>query len=248
MGPPCNDQLGVSLPEVFCWTKFGDEAGEETRAIFHRKEIERQKNRGNFLWGIGQSIRPSLLELLRIDSAPEVLFSPMKSAPARHDMSPSSIVVWHEGVGLDGRPYSLPEYSVVTSRRDDRLPRDHHFALVCECHSPISLQGRGAPNLRSTDLRNLVSGSTVGSSQVTSVVRRTQDVETSSTEYPVIVMARLVAPYLVRLTSGVVIPSHFQIGSLSPAHPKPAIDKFLQFRRVGADTGGRIGASTNVLW
>src|ERR1700724_2121575 len=117
MGSLGNDQRGVFLPEVFCWTKFGDEAGEAARAIFRRKEAERKGNRGTFLWGIGQSIRPSLLELLHIASAPEVLFSPMRSAAARHDVSPSSVVVWSEGIGLDGQLYVLPEHSLVTSRR-----------------------------------------------------------------------------------------------------------------------------------
>ena len=248
MGSVGNDQCVVSVPKAFCWTKFGDEAGESMHSIFRRKEVERQRSDGVFLWGIGQSIRPSLLRLLRLDSAPKVLFSPMKCAPAHRDISPSSIVVWCEGLGLDGQPYCLPEHSLVTSRRDDKFPRNYHYALVCECSAPITPQGNGAPNLRSGSLRNLVSGSTVGSSQVTSVVQRTEDVEGSGPEYAVTATGRLVAPYLVRLTRGVVVPNAGQYGRLSRTQPGWAIDDLLRLRRDEADAGHRIGATANVLW
>src|SRR5262245_58116077 len=88
-----NDLTGKSLPEVFCWTKFGTEAGERVWSIFRRKEIERRRNDGIFLWGIGHSIRPSLVDLLAVTRSPEVLFSPMKSAPSKQDAAPSALVV-----------------------------------------------------------------------------------------------------------------------------------------------------------
>ncbi len=248
MGSLGNDQHSVFLPEIFCWTKFGDEAGEAARAIFQRKEVERKGNRGTFLWGIGQSIRPSLLELLRIAPAPRVLFSPMRSAAARHDVSPSSVVVWSEGVGLDGLLYVLPEHSLVTSRRDDRSPRDYHFALVCECTSPITVQQEGSPRLRSTSLRNLISGSPVGSSQVTSVVRRSKGAEGCGAEYPVVATARLVAPYLVRLTRGVVVSSPRQFHHPGRMGSELAANDLLRLRRAEAGVNDRVGATSDFSW
>jgi hypothetical protein len=247
MGSPGNDQCAVSIPKAFCWTKFGDEAGESIGSIFGRKEVERRRNGGVFLWGIGQSIRPSLLQLLRLDPAPSVIFSPMRSAPARRDISPSSIVVWYEGVGLDGHPYYLPEHSLVTSRRDERSPRDFHFALVCESSSPID-PCEDAPSIQLSRLRNLVTGSAVGSSQVTSVVQCVDGTTGPSAEYLVTVMARLVAPYMVRLTNGVMIPNPRQPGKLLQEPPEGVINDLLRLKRGRAGAGYRVGATMNSLW
>jgi hypothetical protein len=201
-----NDFVKISIPEVFCWTKFGSEAGESADMILQRKEVERNLNQGIFLWGIGQSIRPSLLSLLRLTDTPKILFSPMKSAPALQDASPSSIVVWHEGIGFDGRPYTLPEHSVVTSRYDAKLPRAHHYALVCKRSQPIAFQQENVPRLPVGSLRNLISGAQIGSSQVTSVVRYVQNRDTGGADYHVAIEAQLVPPYLIRLFRGVVVP------------------------------------------
>lgn len=248
MGPLGNNPQSVSVPEVFCWTKFGDEAGECPGSIFRRKEVERQRNRGTFLWGIGQSIRPSLVQMLRITPAPRVLFSPIKSLPAPHDASPSSVVIWYEGVGLDGHPYALPKYSLVTSRRDDRLPRTHHFALVCERKSPITPREEDAPRLKSASLRNLVSGSPIGSSQVTSVVRFAGEAGQSGSDYPVVTEAQLVAPYLVRLTCGVVVPSPRKLDLLSQSDPASGIEGLLRMGQAGEPEIERVGAPTGLLW
>jgi hypothetical protein len=243
MAPLGNDHRDESFPDVFCWTKFGVEAGEAADSIFERKELERRRNCGTFLWGIGQSIRPSLVELLSITSAPKVLFSPIRSSPARHDVAPSSIVVWYEGIGLNGHRYELPEHSLVTSRRDDRFPRNHHFALVCECTTPISPHGKGDSRLRLSSLRNIVSGSSVGASQVTSVVRRIEGAEVSGTEYPVVTTARLVAPYLVRLTRGALVPRPSQADRLSCVTP----DDLLRLRRAQEDAN-HVEMTTAFLW
>ena len=160
------------MPEAFCWTKYGDESGERPDSIFCRKEVERERNGGVFLWGIGQSIRPSLGALLRATSSPVVLFSPMKSQPAERDVAPSDVVLWCDATGHDGSQYTLPDYSLVTSRFAGAASRMYHFALVCESASPIVGQGDFVARLMLDELRNLVSGSVLGSSQVTSVVRR----------------------------------------------------------------------------
>src|SRR5436190_21777164 len=110
-----NDRGCRQLPGVFCWTKFGAEAGESAASIFQRKELERKRNHGVFLWGIGNSILPSLVHLLDATDEPQVLFSPMRSAAASRDSRPSRLIVWSKAIGYDGLPFTMPTHSVVTS-------------------------------------------------------------------------------------------------------------------------------------
>lgn len=230
MDPVSNNPGTAYLPDVFCWTKFGDEAGESAYSIFRRKEVERQRNGGVFLWGIGQSIRPSLVELLRVVTFPRVFFSPIRSAPASRDVSPAAVVIWCQGVGFDGQPYVLPEYSLVTSRRDASAARAYHFALVCDSETPITARRSDLPPLSLHGLRNLVSGSPLGSSQVTSVVRRDQAHDGAGAEYPIVAEARLVYPYLVRLTQGIVIPGTLGVDAASRATTEHAVGELLRLR------------------
>jgi len=44
------------LPNNFCWTRMGVEAGEELDRILFRKEYERKLNGGIFTWGIGSAL------------------------------------------------------------------------------------------------------------------------------------------------------------------------------------------------
>ena len=118
------------LPDHFCWTRFGTEAGQLVAQILDRKEKERQANQGIFLWGIGNAVGAGITELVRCCSEPEVLFSPIKSAPRAVDVTPESVVAWTAGETLDGDVYRLPDSSLVTSR----LPwfcNAVFYALVC---------------------------------------------------------------------------------------------------------------------
>ncbi len=75
----------MQLPEHFCWSRFGTEAGEKIDAIIERKERERIENGGIFLWGIGSAIGPSMSRLVELEAKPEVIFSPIRSAPRNVD-------------------------------------------------------------------------------------------------------------------------------------------------------------------
>jgi hypothetical protein len=191
----------MPLPAAFCWTKYGTEAGEPIETIIARKERERRENGGLFLWGIGNSVAPSLRQLLAITTHPEVLFSPMLSRPAAQDRQPDLVAKWQEAIGLDGEPFDLPSATLVTSRYSPQRPR--HFALVCATDVPLIAGSAGEINTGS--LENLSKGTPLGSSQVTAVVRRTEDAERlKKTAYPVGFRARLHFPYFVRLTSPLV--------------------------------------------
>jgi hypothetical protein len=186
----------MELPSSFCWTKFGTEAGEPIEAILRRKERERTSNGGIFLWGIGNSIRPSLLALLDHTSQPEVVFTPMVSAPAQRDVAPMRVITWRAGRGLDGRPYTVPQASLVTSGASASRP-SRHYALVCQRANPLLATEGGS--LSHGTLRNLRTGSVIGSSQVTSVVQHEPSRPRSGPEYEIAFRASLVYPYLVTL-------------------------------------------------
>ena len=202
-----NGTTGESVPDFFCWSKFGTEAGERTSSIFRRKEIERRKNSGTFLWGIGNSIQPSFADLLNLTDEPEVLFSPIKGRPSKRDVAPAELIVWCAAVGLDGRPYQIPNFSVVTSGRNPGNPKSTHFALVCESENSLLDEPQPANHVTMDGVRNLKSGSPLGGSQVTSIVRRVAP-PTNGHRYPVTARARLAHPYILTLSKGVAVPDH----------------------------------------
>ena len=189
----------AELPDLFCWTKYGTEAGEDIGAILARKEAERLASGGTFFWGIGNAIGPSVEALLAHAAEPQVIFTPMRSRPAARDVTPAQVAVWHRGIGLDGQPFELPTFSRVTSRISPT--RSYHYALVCRSEQPLGPSARPGPSFASTHVQNLRSGSKVGASQVTSVVRRIAcALGLVPSSYTVLFKADLVAPYLVRLT------------------------------------------------
>lgn len=187
----------MGLPEVFCWTRFGTEAGETAAEIFERKERERCANGGTFLWGIGNAIGPSLLRLLAHTSKPKVIFSPMQSAPKARDVSPERVVRWLKGRTLEGDIIDLPRDSYVTSGHiaGSRLRR--RYALVCDRSEPIRHRELG--RFYMGQLFNLASGCDVGSSQVTAVVGWEASRPATGPAYVVALRATLVHPYFVEL-------------------------------------------------
>lgn len=190
-------QDGTLLPKVFCWTRFGTEAGETIDRILERKEWERRANSGVFYWGVGNSVAPGLAELLRRTACPEVLFSPIKSRPRAVDVYPQAVVRWLGGVTLDGERITLPSSARITSGLSG-APR---YALVCASEQPLRIADHGSLGL--STLRNLVSGNAVGASQVTAVVERLVDSHDGH-EYKVAFRAHLVAPYFIRLMDRVI--------------------------------------------
>jgi len=193
------------LPETFCWTRFGTEAGQLIDAIVERKENERQRNGGTFLWGIGNAVGPAIRELVRRCPSPEVLFSPIKGKPRKCDVVPESIVIWRLGETLDRRPYQLPKHSLVTSRGMPLSSKSSHYALVCFSTQPIELIHEG-PTLAFNCLTNLMSGRPIGASQVTAIVTTSPDAE-SRREYEVAFRAQLVDPYFIRLREPIQVTS-----------------------------------------
>jgi hypothetical protein len=186
---------GGSLPAAFCWTRFGTEAGETIESILARKEAERRRNGGVFMWGIGNAVGNGIRALLDETSNPEVLFSPIRGRPRPVDVTPQHVVEWQTGEAMEGHLFPLPpKFHVRGGSSSETLTA--RYALVCESREPLRVSHHG--QLRLEELRNLVSGNPVGASQVTSVVRRVA-VSGEAASYPIAIRARLVAPYFIRL-------------------------------------------------
>jgi len=205
-----NMATNLHLPALFCWTRFGAEAGQPIEQILRRKEQERSANKGVFLWGIGNAVGPGIRELVRRCGSPEVLFSPIIGKARKEDVTPESIVAWTSAEAHDGRAYPLPSCSLVTSRQSVSSPKASHYALVCFSGESL-VPCLPACTLAFNALRNLVSGSKVGASQVTAVVARNNEASIRGRLYEVAFRAHLVDPYFIRLRQPVAIP-----GSINP--------------------------------
>lgn len=196
------DQLQLDeLPAAFCWTRMGVEAGEPLATIVERKEAERKSTGGIFLWGIGNAVGASIIELARRMPDPEVLFSPVKGRPRRVDRRPTRTVIWTAAETALGDRYQLPAGTRVFGGLGDRARIPPHYALVCASNEPLELRERGRVCMGG--LANLRSGRRVGASQVTAVVR-IATAAAGEGDYPVCLRARLVWPYFVRLLEPVV--------------------------------------------
>lgn len=188
----------MTLPAYFCWTRFGTEAGQAIGQIFERKEQERVANGGIFFWGIGNAVGPSIRELLRRTENPEVLFSPIKSAPRTADAEPPAVAAWTTAETLGGEPFRLPCQSLVTSRYDPSSPKQASYALVCFSPRPL-YETQCEEQILLEKLRNLISGRPVGSSQVTAVVQAAAGGAGERHKYEISIRAKLVYPYFLRL-------------------------------------------------
>jgi len=186
------------FPDYFCWTRCGAEGGQTIDYIVHRKEQERVANKGLFLWGIGNPLGPSVKELLRRTAAPDVFFSPIKGAARRVDSSPQSVVAWTRAETADGLAWVLPANSLVTSRQDVTAPKETHYALVCFSKTPLEFRATGT-QIAADKLRNILTGTPPGASQVTAIVQLGGSTDFRQRLYDVLFRAQLVSPYFIRL-------------------------------------------------
>jgi hypothetical protein len=195
-----HDDYPWSIPDAFCWTRMGTEAGQTLEAIVQRKEWERQAGNGLFVWGIGSALGNGI-ELLVRQGEPYVVFSRMRSSPKKQDVRPSSILLWLGYETSDRSFRLLPEHLFVTSRGETpgRQEKRAHYALFCYSEEPLFVsEPRGSIDVDS--LCNLTTERPLGFSQVTAVVRQ-KSARTNSGKslYPVDLVARLAPPFFARL-------------------------------------------------
>jgi len=206
----------MTLPKTFVWTRFGTEAGQAIEDILLRKEEERRRNGGIFLWGIGNNVGPSLPALLRSSDKPTAVFSPIKSKPRVCDVLPGKVAIWSRATAPNGNPFDLPEHSVVTSRFAEG--KQKHFALVCGSSKPLSLD-REPLRISMNGLVNARTGNKLGYSQVTAIVEQTARDVVAENAYDVSMRCRLIFPFVVTLHTPVVTeePSGKNLAELAEA-------------------------------
>ena len=137
-------------------------------------------------------------ELLKLESAPDVAFSPMLTRPRQSDVSPPAVLTWQSARDLDGSRVQLPKSSTVTSRVSVGGRTARHYALVCYSEVPLVIDD-DPPLFSIGSLENLLTKRPVGASQVTAVVRHADDALVKGAMYRLAFRARLVAPFYVEL-------------------------------------------------
>jgi hypothetical protein len=195
----------TNLPDVFCWSKMGAEAGQPLDAIIARKEAERELGNGVFFWGIGTPLGQRIWKFIDSVSRPFVLFSPMKAKPKQIDSSPEKVFTWTAYIDRVGIKHTMPDHVLVTSRGlpNGRI-KEQHYALVCRKNS--SLLGDEWPSLDRAKLKNYKGGSNLGFSQVTAVVEYMNSEVSDRGNYDVLFGAEIVPPYYVTLVDPVEFP------------------------------------------
>jgi hypothetical protein len=181
--------------DVFVWTKMGVESGEGLAQIVKRKEAERMAGKGEFWWGIGNSLGAAVRAEARAQGGRlPVLFSMMLGRPKAVDESPDKVLRWTGWEDENGKIQDVPSYAKVISRGD--AFKTKHYALVCSSRVPLAL-GRGGkfdPN----QCRTVATGKVPGSSQVTALLRGALEGH-SRGPYDICFRATLVAPWAVKL-------------------------------------------------
>jgi hypothetical protein len=193
------------VPNVFCWTKMGAEAGQPLEVIISRKEAERELGDGVFFWGIGTALGQTIWRFIDSVSRPFVLFSPMKAKPKHIDSSPEKVFVWTAYLDRRGVKHAMPKHAFVTSRGlSNGSAKEQHYALVCRKNS--SLRSDEWPPVDRAKLKNYEKDSSLGFSQVTAVVECKNSTTSIGGEYDVLFGAELVSPYYITLVDPVELP------------------------------------------
>jgi len=196
----------TTLPQAFCWTRMGHEAGQGLHGIIARKDAERELGNGIFFWGIGNSLGNRLWEFINATQRPTVLFSPMKAKPRPTDVAPSKIFVWTSYLDRHGNKHRMPDHVLITSRgTTTTATKTRHYALVCKRTKPLHASQR--MSIIRDALRNFGQKSKIGFSQVTAIVETTATHPSTGLSYEVSFAAELVPPYHVRLADPVEIPT-----------------------------------------
>ena len=211
----------MTLPDHFVWTRYGTESGEAAESILARKEQERLAAGGMFLWGIGNSVGPSVRKLLASLKGrdPSVVFSPMLAAPRAVDASPAQVVAWQSARGLDEQEWEMPVGTLVTSRGGPTVVgKSRHYALVCKRNEALRANDSG-DRFAIADLANFATGNPVGHSQVTAVVHRTG--RSTDGPYVAAVIATLAFPYVVELSDPVALDTARRASSRNKPAKRP---------------------------
>ncbi len=135
-GAPDTRGLGMTWPNVFCWSKVGPEAGLTLSQIVRWKEFQRTLTGGIFYWGVGGIPgREKQSAFFASTLAPRVLFSEQLSEAQEDYRSPRATVLWTHYIDTSGREAPLPPYAAVTSKAGT----SRHYAVVGRLDAPIRI-------------------------------------------------------------------------------------------------------------
>jgi hypothetical protein len=119
-------------------------------------------------------------------------------------VEPEAVVRWRSAETLHGDVFRIPDAVRITSRM--AAGKRWHYALVGSSAQPLESANHG--QLAFGALQNLLSGRSVGPSQVTAVVRLLRETRVEGAMYAVALRVRLVYPYFVRLLNPIRIEGH----------------------------------------
>lgn len=198
----------IILPNAFCWTKMGTEAGQSLEAIITRKDMERELGDGVFFWGIGTALGQKIWNFIDSISKPFILFSPIKTKPKQKDVNPGKVFIWTSYIDRIGKKHTIPDHILLTSNGTvNNLKKKQHYALVCHKKRPL-LYDEKWPCINWADLNNYMTQSKLGYSQVTAVVERKEiKQKLKNIHYDVLFGAELVDPYYIKLTDPYEMPN-----------------------------------------
>jgi hypothetical protein len=125
--------------DVFVWTRYGPDAGEDVEGILARKEAERKQ--GSFWWGVGNSINREKLAKALNDTGGtlHVLFSEQlkREETCRADDKMKLWTLYQDW--QDGQWHEIPDHALVVSKDTSKPKRDQrYYALVCESLATIT--------------------------------------------------------------------------------------------------------------
>lgn len=240
--------IGSNLrDEYVCWSRMQAEAGQSLAAIVARKEMERQTGDGLFMWGVGNAPAVLTKVLARAEVPVRAVFSIMKSRPKAVDTSPSLTVAWRRYLDANGVERALPLNSLVTSRGHSASgTKRSHYALICHSTAPLVIR-HGEPFDPDSYRNASIAGASVGSSQVTALLKRVK-YELGATGYEANITAWLAGSYWVRLTDPIPL-SHEKLRLLSQSlDPEPTQWlRIVQEIRSGSSALPRQGAIHTLL-
>ena len=180
---------------AFVWTKMGVEFGEGLAQIVRRKETERISGRGEFWWGIGNSLGATVREYARSQGGTlPVVFSMMLARPKPIDESPGVVWRWTGWEDESGQIHDVPSYAKVISR--GAPTKGKHYALICRSDIPLGLERGGTrfgPKMCRTP-----TGKVPGASQVTALLLGSAAGHPRG-PYEICFRATLVEPWTIKL-------------------------------------------------
>jgi hypothetical protein len=191
--------------QTFVFTKPGTEAGETLLDILSRKEDERLAGKrlagkNVFWWGVGNSLGNDLqAAAIKAGGILPVIFvgHDRPTTPKDESANPGRVVRWTKWKSKHEQMKDVPAYAKVRSRWDEK--KKLHFALVCECETPLSIDPNGL-RFDPTLCRTFAAGRTPGTSQITALVRgNLRDPGHRDGRYRIFFRASLVAPWQAKL-------------------------------------------------